>query len=509
MFPRTALFQYAHLDAEIYGVHDQLGELLKERRVNERQVNVGHNISIHRFPVDVMAIIFHFYDLLNERKPMTSPLVLGGVCERWRDITLQTPLLWDRVVVLPPRDSTELGLVKLWLDRSETVPLSLTVQHKHPSPTPCPPFEDLITLLRLHSSRWTTLKLIAPASVIHALLHNLENVPDVIRLRMDIPSNDRMESISMRKLLRPRTFHAKKTSIQQTFLAWDNLTRLDVAAIKMDELVHIIRCGKHLTECTAMYIAKHGRSFPLPSAPFVHKSLKYVKTTSSSNLSDFLRYLTLPSLRKLHYDFLWENAWTSVPALNAFLDRSSASPETFSFTFSLEPQHHQQVDWVTLRDLPRITHMVLDIEHNTRFDMTTALFSRLSDTADVYLPHLRALKITTPTMSQESWRHFHKFLGGIHNKHDDPNHPRSNIHNPFPIVSATSSLPNTITRKAQRPLESVIIHLKDRFTSDMARMMDPYLPYFLDVEKFGVSLKLVDSMDFDMLHRPPKVTAKG
>ncbi len=69
-------------------------------------------------------------DNVQEVRGEISPLLLCKVCQRWRSIAFSTPLLWARIWIKfkkPLSGGYERRLLKQWLDRAGTCPLSLTI----------------------------------------------------------------------------------------------------------------------------------------------------------------------------------------------------------------------------------------------------------------------------------------------------------------------------------------------------------------------------------------------
>ena len=137
-----------------------------------------------RFPADIWGEIFA-HCLPTNKLNLSSctlkeaPLLLTTVCRAWREIALNTPRLWGSVHIFfsnPPM-STEhesflsemrartLQGIKLWLDRSKSRPLTLSI---YMADDVSPPslsaeenarFSDLMNLLVKYSRRWKSLSL--------------------------------------------------------------------------------------------------------------------------------------------------------------------------------------------------------------------------------------------------------------------------------------------------------------------------------------------------------------
>ncbi|KAK1221267.1 hypothetical protein PQX77_015927 [Marasmius sp. AFHP31] len=129
------------LDEEIASLQAQRDEL-------QRFVN-GHfalMAPFRRFPADIWGEIFaHCLPTNNLNVAVCTdkeaPLLLTTICRAWREIALNTPRLWSSVHIsvsdtppsmksdqlFPEREEAYLQGIKLWLDRSGSRPLALSI----------------------------------------------------------------------------------------------------------------------------------------------------------------------------------------------------------------------------------------------------------------------------------------------------------------------------------------------------------------------------------------------
>ncbi|KAK1223179.1 hypothetical protein PQX77_013946 [Marasmius sp. AFHP31] len=164
------------LDEEIASLQAQRDEL-------QRFVD-GHfalMAPFRRFPADIWGEIFAHCLPANKLNVAVctdkeAPLLLTTVCRAWREITLNTPRLWSSVHIsvsdppphmksdqlIPEREEAYLQGVKLWLDRSGSRPLALSIRmvdnvspgEADDEPTIC---SKLMNLLVGYSRRWKKL----------------------------------------------------------------------------------------------------------------------------------------------------------------------------------------------------------------------------------------------------------------------------------------------------------------------------------------------------------------
>jgi len=170
--------------------------------------------------------IFH-HCLPDDRNPILSaneaPILLTRICSIWRAIALTSPLIWARIhIALPGNPSLSFGvlssasitkrhldfskvmelrcqMVKDWLTRSGTCPLSISLSHPigfietngsvdDPQDVTEPLFQQILSF----SPRWKHVELSMPVSVYKKLQSHIseDSLPLLNSLRSDIRWND-------------------------------------------------------------------------------------------------------------------------------------------------------------------------------------------------------------------------------------------------------------------------------------------------------------------------------
>ncbi|TDL16594.1 hypothetical protein BD410DRAFT_901925 [Rickenella mellea] len=122
--------------------------------------------AIHTFAPELLANIF-LHCLDDEYRHSTrcvsqAPLLLGRVCRTWRTISVSSPELWSRIVMVESELSQidckkDLIATKLWISRSGSIPLSICIDYDRTHHS-----EEIPHLLRLvasHSWRWKDIKI--------------------------------------------------------------------------------------------------------------------------------------------------------------------------------------------------------------------------------------------------------------------------------------------------------------------------------------------------------------
>ncbi|KAK1221257.1 hypothetical protein PQX77_015917 [Marasmius sp. AFHP31] len=170
-------------------LNEEISRLQTERDELQRFVD-GHlalAAPFRRFPADIWGEIFAHCLPVNKMNVAVctvkeAPLLLTAICRDWREIALNTPRLWSSVhlsVSSPPpttesdhlyheRQEATLQGMKLWLDRSGSRPLTLSIHIVDNTSPPMSPgeFDDesticskLMNLLVGYSRRWKSLSL--------------------------------------------------------------------------------------------------------------------------------------------------------------------------------------------------------------------------------------------------------------------------------------------------------------------------------------------------------------
>ncbi|KIJ55768.1 hypothetical protein M422DRAFT_200116 [Sphaerobolus stellatus SS14] len=117
-----------------------LAKLRDELRATHEATS-GLFAPIRRLPVEILSEIFlqclppsttYFYyphDMLKLQSITSTeaPLILLGVCKRWRRIALDTPRLFTELVATNPLPLNAAAVTNLWLDRSKVLPIDVSI----------------------------------------------------------------------------------------------------------------------------------------------------------------------------------------------------------------------------------------------------------------------------------------------------------------------------------------------------------------------------------------------
>ncbi|KAJ7257092.1 hypothetical protein C8J57DRAFT_1013256, partial [Mycena rebaudengoi] len=122
------------LDGRILALENSLAAARSEREKLQSRLD-DYKYPVLTLPAEITAEIFiHFLPIYPLHPPLTgllSPVLLGQVCRKWRDVALGTPRLWSAIKIkvnLDMRFSAQVNLLQTWLARSKSCTLSLSVQ---------------------------------------------------------------------------------------------------------------------------------------------------------------------------------------------------------------------------------------------------------------------------------------------------------------------------------------------------------------------------------------------
>jgi len=207
---KAPLNKLREIDIEIHRLCE-LVENLKIKRQSIQKIIDDHNVilsPVRRLPVDALHEIF-FQCLPTHRNPIMesseAPVLLTRICSSWRAIALSSPRIWSRIhIPLPgdPRFSREYGLitdettlntrrqlfagvlqrrcdvVRRWLSRSGTCPLSISITHPGTlANAPIPNDElshEMFDVLLSFADRWSDVDISMPEELHSTLQANIQ-----------------------------------------------------------------------------------------------------------------------------------------------------------------------------------------------------------------------------------------------------------------------------------------------------------------------------------------------
>ncbi|KAJ6518208.1 hypothetical protein C8R47DRAFT_8409 [Mycena vitilis] len=322
LFPLAyARSRSSEIDSEIATLEMSISKLKAERAI------LGIHLSSYIYPVltlpnEVISEIF--LQSLDPADPpfppsnstltgSASPLYLGHICQRWRDIALSTPSLWTVIslttsVRIP---HSRLRLLDIWLTRSRQCPLSVTIADNG-WPTLARQFVDAIAP---HHRRLQVLRL----KVGHEDLPKWQSELPLLRVLHIYPMHwsaytqppDRVSPLFLSAPnLNTVAIHSNHRAMFP--LPWEQLTSVSILTHGcLDNATHVLRKAPNLTDFTAE-LGQFSSLLGLPDIelppipPLMHlrnlvllRAPAALPSTNTALQTRILGILTLPKLHRL------------------------------------------------------------------------------------------------------------------------------------------------------------------------------------------------------------------
>ncbi|KAJ7762478.1 hypothetical protein B0H16DRAFT_515485 [Mycena metata] len=291
-----------------------------------------HDALNHLPPEIVSEIFIQFLPLYPEAPPLSgslSPLLLGQICRRWREIALSTPKLWRAIQFELEygdfeKQDMHAELLDAWLSRSGHCPLALSLTGFVGS--------NFFRSALLYCRRWEHVEICIPFENLHLIQH-LE-MPLLQELRIgprDYPSQTFDNGFVALELF-DRAPQLKGLSLTRYFLEaamhfpWAQLTHLDGECIYVAECMAILSEAPQLVECAFAICSSDDPQTSIPPLP-VHHQLQFFTLHIDGSfdpdvrLSIILDSVTMPALRTLQI----HGPNITLESLVAFISRSQCT----------------------------------------------------------------------------------------------------------------------------------------------------------------------------------------
>lgn len=247
-------------------------------------------------------------NLFLERRLDRTPLLLGGICSRWRSIALATPRLWTSVSLDIQSESvhTDVLLMETWLARAGQRPLSICLSSSSDYDAKMDP---LIELFLSRRSSWKKLLLVLPASMIQSLssankpLLQLEELG--IRLWCGLWDDDLAAAIDTFECAPQLRYLRLSGESKRYFIRfpWSQLQQLHVdSRHSQQEALDALALTPRLESCILNLEMTRSPNVAA-TIPLLHLHILSVKVVSGPIY--FLDALRAPALRQLSMSFRW------------------------------------------------------------------------------------------------------------------------------------------------------------------------------------------------------------
>ena len=195
--------QCAVVDGKPYAACDEDIEPEKEKKKLEIRIekidlrrrglrtvmNENHDRLIPRFPLEIASHIFIQYAppsalFDKDERTRSTPLHLGAVCQKWRQLAWVTPQLWSSLFVGLFQESSQYNssdlpqLIAEWLERSASFPLTIRFDRVSVNDGV---YREVINVLNKHSAKWYDMHFDLPPGYLHRLHGSSDSPRNILR----------------------------------------------------------------------------------------------------------------------------------------------------------------------------------------------------------------------------------------------------------------------------------------------------------------------------------------
>lgn len=392
------------------------------------RINARTDPVTRKLPVEVICRIFELYadlDFVEEQMTAgvwptgrdTSPLTIGAVCRRWRDIAWSFPILWTALALDVDCKVPAWGpeLVHQWLERAAGQPLAIQFSNLTGSDSADSGYCAIIDILNQFSAQWKILDLSGlPYELLERIdddkyLNPTSQLTHICVAETGFPG-PRPGMLSISRQHRPTFVSFVSDSYPITLhIDWRNVSRIHVAR-SMTSLMSILPLAAASPSLREMTIYSLRDDYgPIRSTERVVQ-LKILQTlsiegsgsgvTSPGNIFDSM---TLPSLQTFHLDSNWRRSTDipvpSIPRISRLFSRSKCPLLHLSLLkLSLYPIGLLSL----LRCVPSLRTLQLSYVHNAEKLFGNLSEVRLRNDIQPFLPSLTSLDIAA--YETDAWR---------------------------------------------------------------------------------------------------------
>jgi len=318
--PCAACAEDTELEKEKKELEIRIEEIDLRRRALRTVMNENHDRLIPRFPLEIASHIFIQYappSALLDKDDRGTPLYLGAVCQKWRQLAWATPQLWTSLFIGfcgRGRYNCSNGfdlpqLIGGWLERSASLPLTIGFDGSELVHRDSVVYHEVINILNKQSAKWYDMHFNLPPCHLHHL-HGSDSPGNILhRLvlcnrRPSIRDSD-FSTFSMKSKPSPTDLTLLMVGLRHVDIIWKNLTVASVDYIGVDECLELIQRAPLLENLSLNKIHASSHLFPIPNTriirPHLH-SLELSKIVEETVVANIFDSLCLPSLEQWIHD---------------------------------------------------------------------------------------------------------------------------------------------------------------------------------------------------------------
>ncbi|KAJ7685642.1 hypothetical protein DFH06DRAFT_48335 [Mycena polygramma] len=344
-----------------------------------------------RVPTEILAEIFvHCLPGDDFVSPdlATAPLVLCGICRRWREVAISTPRLWSSLFIdFDLRAAYETGLYETWLSRAGDTPLSLSLPLQEDRSVDAGLVDSLLKSIVGLSRQWQQIEInigdawarfISPAEM---------RFPSLEKLDIFVVLDNLSISFCEAPKLREVTIGRHSPRLQ---LPWSQLTKLRCDNVPIPSLLGILRDCSNLLDGNSQVDVDPSA---LPLSVLHHSCLQrlelgpvYQNSVMTRNVMPVLDCLKIHGLQSLtlKFPFYFTIPTTDMSPFLSFISRSSCQLHALILA-GVPTTSDALIE--CLKATPSLVHLKLTFRPNHFLVDANTVFTHFSGPAD-FLPKL-------------------------------------------------------------------------------------------------------------------------
>jgi len=378
----------SRLDGEITRLNAVLDGLTRKRDALQTYTHLHTALvaPIRRLPPEVLSEIFLCYNDENNVlyiRLNKVPLLVGGVCSRWRTIALSTPRLWNSfaLTIRPKHLKSDAMLAETWLARAGRCPLTIRLASQG---TYRNPMKLLMKEFLRHCEWWYDIHISVPLPVLESLTPAKNRLLRLQRLSLDVQLFEflgifqcapRLRWLKLDSSLEPSLINAP----------WNQIEYFDMGMREIDHTLELLRATPNLKECVIKLISSEPRR-----SHFSVELLHLRSMTISGNPTYFFDTLLLPKLQEISIDFC-RTRWTATSQFTSLLSRCSLAKLSLDLSNPLSDNDMIQI----LQACPSLVQLNLHRQRMSTSFLAQFAYHRAPEnsTTQQLVPMLRTMNI--------------------------------------------------------------------------------------------------------------------
>ena len=362
------------------------------RRINELSpmATIPSEILIEIFQIACQPV----YNGNNAGQAVT-PLFLGSICRRWRDVTWSTPLLWNTILlhVSPSRKQhgNQAQLLKDWLLNARSAPLSIKLFAEDEDESVFHAFEAIMRILVTRSNYWLTFDSLLPPRC-HKIFKNIP-FPMLTSVSLYPPRNTITTfntPSNIMFLTAPNLVGVNLPRYFPVVLPWEPVRHFRTRWLTVAECLIVLQQAPNLQKCQFEYVYLPADSLiSITIMPHVQLKHLHVGFQDSGTSMSFFDSITLPSLSNLRIQCNGTRRLL-LSSITSLVLRSACNLERFTIEFPFD-----YTDLITcLEAIPSLTYLHLKMLGRPDMGLTRHFVASLdplisNSNRSLLLPNLR------------------------------------------------------------------------------------------------------------------------